>query len=109
MNQQKLPNATAVLILGIASILTCCFYGLGIILGGVGLYLTKKDATLYKENPSAYDNYSTLNTGKILSIIGVVLGCLFLLYMIAIIAIFGFSALSDPELLQERIQELQQQ
>lgn len=104
--QQKLPNATAVLVLGIVSIITCCCYGvLSIILGAVGLYLAKKDTNLYKSNPSAYTNYNNVKTGKILSIIGIVLGVLFLLYMIWIIATFGLDALQNPELLRERMEE----
>ena len=39
MEKQKLPNATAVLVLGIASILTCCCYGIiGLILGIVAFF-----------------------------------------------------------------------
>ena len=52
MENQKLPNATAVLILGIFSILTCCCYGIiSISLGAIGLVLANKDAKLYAENP----------------------------------------------------------
>lgn len=106
MNQQKLPNATAVLILGISSILTCCCYGvLGLILGGVGLYLASQDQKLYNQNPEMYDNYSTLNTGKILSIIGIVLSCLYLVYIIVMIATVGVDALTDQDLMRERVQE----
>ena len=64
MENQKLPNATAVLILGIFSILTCCCYGIiSIILGAIGLVLANKDAKLYAENPSAYTNYNNLKIG----------------------------------------------
>lgn len=105
--QQKLPNATAVLVLGILSIITCCCYGiLSIILGIVGIYLAKKDATLYNTNPSLYTNYNTVKTGKILSIIGIVLGVLFLVYMVWIISVFGFEALQDQQLLEQRMREM---
>ena len=44
MENQKLPNATAVLVLGILSILTCCCYGLfGLALAIIGMYLTHND------------------------------------------------------------------
>ena len=43
MNQQSLPNATAVLVLGILSLLTCICYGLpGIICGIIALILYAK-------------------------------------------------------------------
>lgn len=82
MNQlngtQKLPNANLVLILGILSIITCCCYGvIGLILGIVALVLAKKDKAMYLENPQAYSNYSNLNIGRILAIIGIVLSILY--------------------------------
>jgi hypothetical protein len=50
MEQQKLPNATAVLILGIVSIVGCCCYGLpGLIAGIIALVLAKKDGELYRK------------------------------------------------------------
>lgn len=107
MNEQKLPNALAVLILGILSIPLCCCYGIfSIILGGIGLYLAKKDEVLYQQNPSLYTNYSNLKTGKILCIIGIVLGVLYLGYVVMLIATLGVDALSNPELMQERVRDM---
>lgn len=107
MNQQKLPNATAVLVLGIVSIIGCCCYGVvGIITGIVGLYLFKKDNTLYKQNPDLYSDYSNLNTGKILCIIGIVLSVLYIVYLIVVISTLGLDAMKDPQLMQERLKEL---
>lgn len=43
MEQQKLPNATLVLVMGILSIIGCCFYGLpGLIFGIVAIILEEK-------------------------------------------------------------------
>ena len=100
MEKQKLPNATAVLILGIFSIITCCCYGvLGIISGIVALVLAKKDLALYKENPELYSDYGNLNTGKILAIIGIILSAIYLLYTVYLFAFLG----------AEGIQEMQRQ
>jgi hypothetical protein len=108
MENQKLPNATAVLVLGILSILTCCCYGLfGLALGIVALVLANKDMKLYKEFPEKFSNYKNLNVGRILAIIGVVLNVLSLIYFIFIISMIGMEALQDPALLQEKIRELQ--
>ncbi|QQV01311.1 MULTISPECIES: CCC motif membrane protein [Chryseobacterium] len=107
MNQQKLPNATAVLVLGIVSIVGCCCYGvLGLIAGIVGLVLYKKDIALYNANPSLYSDYSNLNTGRILCIIGLILSALYLVINIIFIAVFGLEAISDQELMQEKLREL---
>jgi hypothetical protein len=73
MEKQKLPNATVVLILGIFSIITCWVYGGGLIFGIISLVLAKKDSAIYKTNPSIYDGYSNIKTGRILAIIGIIL------------------------------------
>ena len=98
--QSSLPNATAVLILGIVSIIGCCFYGIGLIAGIIGLVLASKDMKLYRANPNAYNNYSTLNIGRILCIIGIVL---------IVGSMFGWDALTDQELMNQRIQEWAEQ
>ncbi|TCP24406.1 hypothetical protein EV195_106214 [Tenacibaculum skagerrakense] len=106
--QRKLPNATPVLVLGILSILTCCCYGvLGIIIGVIALVLYKQDKQLYDKNPSVYENYSNLNTGRILAIIGIVLSIFALLYYIWIFNYIGWENFGDPQKMQERLNELQ--
>ncbi|WP_372473660.1 CCC motif membrane protein [Capnocytophaga sp. ARDL2] len=108
--QEKLPNATAVLILGIVSIVLCLCYGIpGIIAGIVAIVLYNKDKKLYKATPEKYDNYSTLNTGFILSIIGIILSTIYAIFTIGLISYIGFDALKDPEALQQKMQELQEQ
>jgi hypothetical protein len=83
MEKQKLPNASAVLILGILSILTCCCWGIiGLILGIVALILAKKDTALYIENPDLYQGYSNVNIGKVMAIIGIFLSSVYLLFML---------------------------
>jgi hypothetical protein len=52
-------------------------------------------------------NFSQLNTGKILCIIGVVLNAISILYFIWVIKMIGLDAFQDPALLQERLQHLQ--
>lgn len=83
MEKQKLPNASAVLILGILSILTCCCWGIiGLVLGIVALILAKKDTTLYMENPELYQGYTNINIGKVMAIIGIILSSVYLLFML---------------------------
>lgn len=107
MENQKLPNATPVLVLGIISIITCCCYGIvGTIAGIVGLVLAKKDLALYNENPSAYSNYNNLKIGRILCIVGIVLSILYIVYIIALITMFGMETLQDPQVLQEKMREM---
>jgi hypothetical protein len=97
MEKRNLPNGTAVLVLGILSILTCCCYGvIGLTLGIIALVLAKKDLKLYQESPELYLNYKNINTGRILSIIGIVLSS------IAMIAFIFLLSLGE-----ERIKEIQ--
>lgn len=109
MEKQKLPNAIAILILGILSIPGCCFYGIGLVFGIIALVLAKKDTDLYNTNPDAYDNYGNVKTGKILAIIGIVLNVIGILCIVAAVAMFGWEAMNNQELLQQRILEMQGQ
>lgn len=107
MNQQKLPNGTTVLVLGIVSIVSCCCYGIvGLITGIVGLSLYKKDHALYQQNPSLYSDYSNLKTGRILCIIGIVLSALYIVYMIVLLSTVGMDALTNPDLMRQRMEQL---
>ena len=84
MEQQKLPHAQSSLIFGIVSIVTacCCFGFPGIIFGFIGLNNSKKAMAIYEENPEQYFGEGNANTGKITSIIGIVIGSLAVLQMV---------------------------
>ena len=83
MEKRNLPNGTAVLVLGIMSIVTCCCYGfVGLILGIIAVVLANKDLKLYQESPELYLNYKNLSIGKVLGIIGIVLSSLFLIVVL---------------------------
>ena len=84
----QLPNATAVLVLGILSIVCSCFF-VGLVLGIIGLVLAKQPRRMYAADPSAYDGYGSLNAGFIMSIIGTALGGLYVLYAIIIVGLMG--------------------
>lgn len=111
--QQALPNATAVLILGILSIVTCCcFYGiLSLVLAIIAIVLAKKDKALYFDNTAAYTegSYKNLNAGRVCAIIGLVLASIIIIACIIFVAIFGFEMLSDQEAMKEWIQQMQNQ
>lgn len=82
----ELPNATSSLVLGILSISMCYCWGLvGIILSIIGLSMGNKAISLYKANPEAYApvSYNNANSGKICSIIGLILSALVLISTIA--------------------------
>jgi M penetrans paralogue family 26 len=105
---KPVPNSTAVLVLGIVSIVLCCCYGLGLIGGIIALVLHKKALKTYNGNPAEYTSGSlkNLNAGRVCAIIGIILSALFIIYLIWIIRNIGIEALSDQHLLEERLREL---
>jgi hypothetical protein len=86
-----LPNATAVLVMGICSIVFSCFF-VGVVLGIIGIVLSGKGRKMYKDNPSLYEGYGQLNAGFIMSIIGTALGALYVIYWIIWVIILGSAA-----------------
>ena len=87
-NKTLLPNSTAVLVLGICSIVFSCMF-VGLILGIIGLVLSKPGRQMYKQNPQMHDGYGQLNAGYIMSIIGTCLGGLYVIYVIIWVVIVG--------------------
>lgn len=88
----NLPNATASLVLGIISIVGAFCYGVvGVICGIIGLVLANKDRKAYKATPELYSasSFSTSNAGRVCSLIGLILGGLFLLIIIIYFLVFG--------------------
>jgi hypothetical protein len=96
--KETLPNSTAVLVLGICSIVFGCFF-VGLILGIIGLNMAGKGRKMYSANPELYDGYGALNTGWIMSIIGTILGGLYTIYWIIAVAILGGAGFSALKLL----------
>jgi hypothetical protein len=86
--KETLPNSVAVLVLGICSIVFGCLF-IGLILGIIGLALSGKGKRIYKENPDNYTGYGMLNAGFVMSIIGTVLGSLYIVYYVIVILIIG--------------------
>jgi hypothetical protein len=109
--QLPLPNATAVLVMGILSIVTCCcFYGIiSLILGIIALVLGNKDTRLYLSNAGMYTegSYKNLRAGRVCAIIGLVLSAITVIACIVFIAMFGFAALSDQEAMKEILMQMQ--
>lgn len=86
------PNATAVLVLGILSIVLCVCYGIvGLILGIIALVLSGKAKALYQENPSAYtlSSFNNLKAGRVCAIIGTCLSAAYFLFVILYLVFVG--------------------
>jgi M penetrans paralogue family 26 len=97
--KQDLPNATAVLVLGIISIVGCICYGvIGLICGVIALVLAKKDITAYNLDPTRYteSSYNNLKAGRVCGIIGLSLSALFLAIIIVEFIFLGSYIFSHP-------------
>jgi len=96
ITQRKLPNGTAVLVLGILSILTCIFYGIiGLTMAIIALVLYHKDLKKYLENPELYKNFANLSLGRVFAIIGLCLNSLSLIFYVYMIAFVGEKGMRD--------------
>jgi hypothetical protein len=82
--EMQLPNATAVLVLGILSIVVCFVCGI------IALVLSNKDMALYRANPGQYSlsSYNNIKAGRICAIIGIALQLLGIIVYIIFIAFF---------------------
>lgn len=82
------PNAVAALVLGICSIVLGCFF-VGLVCGIIGLVLANKGIKCYNLTPEQYKGYGMLNAGRILSIIGIVLNGVYIMYVIFYVIFIG--------------------
>ena len=87
--QRSIPNANAILVLGIISIVGCVLYALpGLVCGIIALAMFKKVKETYLSNKPMYEtSFKNANAGYICAIIGTILsGLYFLFFVIALIA-----------------------
>lgn len=103
--KEKLPHSQAALILGIVSIVTaCCCYGfIGIITGIIGLLQANKAIAIHNQDPELYDGINNANTGRITSIIGIVIGA------IAVITYIYLYSTGQYQIMMEQYQEMIEQ
>ena len=102
--QRPLPNGTAVLVLGIISIVGCFCYGIaGIVCGIIAVVLSNKDLRLYNADPTLYTpgSFSNLKSGRVCGIIGLSLSAAYLAFLIIYIFTVGWAFLSHPWMLHQ--------
>jgi len=84
-NKFELPGATSSLVLGVLSISMCyCWGPVGLVLAIIGLSSGVKAINTYTANPGVYTEGSlkNANSGKVCSIVGLILSILSLLLTI---------------------------
>ena len=98
--QQPVPNSTAVLVLGIVSIIGCFCYGVvGTICAIIAIILAGNGKKLYEQNTAAYTeaSYKNLKAGKICAIIGLIMSLLTILIILGAFLFIGIEGLKHPE------------
>ena len=101
MKKKDLPNATAVLVLGILSLVFCWCYGfVGLVLGILAVAIASGPRRAYLEHPEEYTeaSYKNLNAGRICGIIGICIGAIILLAVILVV-VFAVYTSVKPHLL----------
>lgn len=94
VSKVSLPNSSAVLVLGILSIVLCWCHGIiGMIMAVVALVLANRDLALFHSNPNTYtsNSYNNVKTGRTVAIIGLVLAALFLFIVIISLVFLGLN------------------
>ncbi len=107
MNDQKLPNVTTSLVLGILSFVCCCFSNgaLGVLMSLIALLILRKDGRMLRENPEAYSNAGSYRTARTIAIVGLVLSIALLGYVVfQIVQAGGWAEFQLQQ--QEQMQEL---
>jgi len=90
--RQEVPNATAVLVLGIISLVGCfCYVVPGLTCSIIALVLASTAKRTYLSNPDLYTegSYKNLNAGRICAIIGLCLAAVGILSMIIYFIVVG--------------------
>ena len=90
--KQEVPNATAVLVLGIISLVGCfCYVIPGLTCSIIALVLASTAKRTYLNNPDLYTigSYKNLNAGRICAIIGLCLAAVGVLLIIVYFIMMG--------------------
>lgn len=99
LQQESLPNAKAVLILGIGSIIGFLCGGgiIGLIMSIIAVVLAKGDRALLRANPGHYtaESVSNLNTGRVAALIILWTSVVLILFAILIIVALGVSVFRE--------------
>ncbi len=105
MEQQKLPNVTTAIVLSIIGYVCCCFWGLpALVLGIIAFVLLRSDYKKYLAQPEAYSNIGQWRTARILAIVAMVIGAIYLLWVL-----YQISSMGGWDAYMEKTQEMMEQ
>ena len=82
----KAPGAVASMVLGITSV---CFGALGLVLGIIALKCSKQARRAIAQHPGRYSGDDMATAGKVMGIIGIVVGSFFVAYILFVFTMFA--------------------
>lgn len=96
--QRDLPNATAILVLGILSLIFCWCYGfLGLILGIIAVVMAATQRRAYLASPEEYteSSFRNVNSGRTCGIIAICIAAFIVIFwvllLVGVVTIAAFS------------------
>lgn len=89
--QEQLPQASTILVLGILSIVFSGLLGVGLVLGIVALVLASRSMQTFGANSARYlpSTVSSVRAGKVCAIVGTCISGLYLLYALVALVFLG--------------------
>ena len=93
MEKQPLQYSTLIYILAIISLPLCCCGGFGIITAGIAFFIARAELNKFYDNPDAYSNQDNIYTGKIISLVVLIINALYMIYIAYSIYTIGWSEL----------------
>lgn len=99
MEKQNL-NTTVIYILSVASILCCCFAGLGVIPAGIAYYIAQGKMKEAELNPENYENIDGMKTAKTVATVVLMINIAYLLWTIYRISTIGWDEILEQSHIQ---------
>jgi hypothetical protein len=90
-------SAVTALVMGILAIISCTFYGVpGVIFGPLAMYFAARAKKQVLAGQASTSSLGLANAGRVLGIIGLIIGALSVLAIVAFIIFFGVSISQFP-------------
>jgi hypothetical protein len=96
MEQQKL-SPTTVYVLSVLSFFCCCFWGFGLIFGGIAFYIAHSKLKQVQANPEDYEPNSVkaMNTARIVALVILIINVLYLIFALYRVYTIGWDELME--------------
>ena len=93
MEKQPLQYSTLIYILAIISLPLCCCGGFGVLTSGIAFFIARSELKKFYDNPDLYTNQDNIYTGKIISLVMLIINLLYLIYTFYMIYTIGWETL----------------